>query len=230
MSITLFSLKLQNTSWEDLRAALDVARKKEENLRITTVNPEYLLEAKSNRRFLESLRGSDLRLIDGVGICLLAMFQGVRLQRLTGADVLPLMLTWAEKEGLPVAIYNSEQGLSSQSDIEMMLHAKYPNLHFDYNLQPTTYGLILCTYGAPTQEFLLDTLETPAIKMGIGGALDFLTGTQVRAPYLLRLLGLEWLWRLLRQPRRINRIWRAVVVFPLQGIMEISKEKYGRKI
>ena len=226
MSITLFSLKLQNTSWEDLRAALDVARKKEENLRITTVNPEYLLEAKHNKRFFESLRKADIRLIDGVGICLLAMLQGVRLQRLTGADVLPLMLTWAEKEGLPVAIYNSEQGLSSQSDIETSLRSRYPQLSFYYNEQPSAYHLILCTYGAPTQEFLLDTLETPAIKMGVGGAVDFLTGKQKRAPHIIRCLGCEWLWRLCMQPRRVIRIWRAVVIFPLQGILDlVNKDK-----
>lgn len=59
--------------------------------------------------------------------------------------------------------------------------------------------------------------ELPSVKiaMGVGGAFDFIAGRVRRAPRLLRALGLEWLWRLILQPWRIVRIYRAVIVFPL---------------
>lgn len=50
--------------------------------------------------------------------------------------------------------------------------------------------------------------------MGVGGAFDFLTGKIRRAPGWLRTIGLEWLWRLILQPKRWKRIWNAVIIFP----------------
>ncbi|MFA7377895.1 MAG: WecB/TagA/CpsF family glycosyltransferase, partial [Patescibacteria group bacterium] len=51
------------------------------------------------------------------------------------------------------------------------------------------------------------------LALGVGGTFDFITGKKRRAPRLFRYLGLEWLWRLIIQPKRIKRIWRATVVF-----------------
>ena len=72
--------------------------------------------------------------------------------------------------------------------------------------------------GAPWQEkFIYHNLpKLPSVKLaiGVGGAFDFLTGKIQRAPKLLRILGLEWLWRLLKQPWRVKRIYNAVIVFP----------------
>ncbi|MEK7534872.1 MAG: WecB/TagA/CpsF family glycosyltransferase, partial [Patescibacteria group bacterium] len=53
-----------------------------------------------------------------------------------------------------------------------------------------------------------------------GGTFDMLAGVTPRAPYLLRALRLEWLWRLLLQPTRIGRIWRAVVIFPMKALIK----------
>ena len=58
-------------------------------------------------------------------------------------------------------------------------------------------------------------LPSVRIGMGIGGSFDFISGRIKRAPLLLRQAGLEWLWRLGRQPWRIGRIFRAVAIFPL---------------
>ncbi len=57
--------------------------------------------------------------------------------------------------------------------------------------------------------------EMPSVKvaMGVGGAFDYLSGRVRRAPRLVRQLGLEWLWRLIFQPWRVSRIWRAVWTF-----------------
>ncbi|MBI5732268.1 MAG: WecB/TagA/CpsF family glycosyltransferase [Candidatus Magasanikbacteria bacterium] len=59
----------------------------------------------------------------------------------------------------------------------------------------------------------LPQLPSVRIAMGVGGAFDYLSGKIRRAPKILRKLGLEWLWRLLRQPWRIKRICRAIAIF-----------------
>lgn len=77
--------------------------------------------------------------------------------------------------------------------------------------------IMICNFGAPYQEkFIFHNLgKIPSVKIGIGigGALDFLTGKIKRAPKWMRFLGLEWLWRLIKQPKRFKRIYRAVFVF-----------------
>jgi len=87
----------------------------------------------------------------------------------------------------------------------------------------------LCNFGAPYQELLLAGLRnqpgTIRVAMGVGGSFDFLTGKVKRAPRWMRAVGLEWLWRLLLQPRRLKRIWNAVVVFPVQVFL---KNKPGK--
>lgn len=70
----------------------------------------------------------------------------------------------------------------------------------------------------------LDQLPSVRLAMGVGGAFDFIAGTALRAPGWMRQLGVEWLWRLLFQPKRIKRIWRAVVVFPFLYIVNKTAE------
>ncbi|MBI4812610.1 WecB/TagA/CpsF family glycosyltransferase [Candidatus Falkowbacteria bacterium] len=78
--------------------------------------------------------------------------------------------------------------------------------------------ILFSTLGAPWQDkFIFHALkQMPSVKlgMGVGGSFDFLTGKIKRAPLFLRFLGLEWLWRLAKQPWRRRRIYNAVVVFP----------------
>jgi len=79
-------------------------------------------------------------------------------------------------------------------------------------------AILFVALGAPKQEkWIVENLKLmPSVKlvMGVGGAFDFMAGRARRAPKFLRAIGLEWLWRLFCQPRRIIRIFKAVVVFP----------------
>ena len=59
----------------------------------------------------------------------------------------------------------------------------------------------------------LKRLPSVKVAIGVGGAFDFNSGKIKRAPQWMRKAGLEWLWRLVLQPRRIKRIWKATVVF-----------------
>jgi len=81
--------------------------------------------------------------------------------------------------------------------------------------QPT---LLFVAFGAPAQELWiarnLPKLKTVKVAMGVGGAFDFISGKRKRAPRWMQKIGLEWLWRLVLEPRRFKRIWNAVIVFP----------------
>jgi len=53
------------------------------------------------------------------------------------------------------------------------------------------------------------------IAMGVGGSFDYISGKAGRAPRLIRKIGLEWLWRLFAEPKRIKRIFKATILFPI---------------
>ena len=78
--------------------------------------------------------------------------------------------------------------------------------------------ILLVAFGHEKQEkWIYEHLpQLPSVKiaMGVGGAFDVLGGKKKRAPIWMRRLGLEWLWRLILEPRRLKRIWTAVLVFP----------------
>lgn len=90
-------------------------------------------------------------------------------------------------------------------------------------------AILFVALGAPKQEkWIAENLKKmPDVKLavGVGGAFDFISGRVKRAPKFMRTLGMEWLWRLIIQPWRIERIFKAVVVFPLLILREKIKNK-----
>ncbi len=67
----------------------------------------------------------------------------------------------------------------------------------------------------------------PSVKLaiGIGGGIDSFAYPYLRGPLFMRKIGLEWFWRLLVQPWRMPRIFRATIIFPIKAIIEKFKNK-----
>ncbi len=88
--------------------------------------------------------------------------------------------------------------------------------------------ILFVAYGAPAQEKWiynnLKKLNTVKIATGIGGAFDFIAGKKQRAPQWMQNLGLEWLYRLKQEPKRIKRIINATIKFPLT-VFKKSKDQ-----
>jgi len=80
--------------------------------------------------------------------------------------------------------------------------------------------IIFCNFGIPFQEKFLNSQKNDIIRLavGVGGSFDYLTGKLKRAPKWMQFFGIEWLWRLLLQPKRIRRIFNAVIIFPIKII------------
>jgi len=197
---------------------------------VVTVNPDFIITARRNKKFAAILQSADLVTVDGSGIVYAARFLGQPINfsdRLTGVELTERLLTTAEKLHLPVAIVLPSQAYSSPQKIEQTLSARWPNLKVTiYNLSEGSQltkcdaKIVFVALGAPEQELWIaehqDWLKTASIALGIGGTFDYLSGTIKRAPRFVRFLGLEWLWRLIRRPlRMMRRIYRSVILFPL---------------
>ncbi|MBP9728132.1 MAG: WecB/TagA/CpsF family glycosyltransferase [Candidatus Moranbacteria bacterium] len=236
----IFNISLTEDSRDAILARVEAFLAEARFHRIATVNPEFLVLAEKDLDFKQSLQDADLCVADGVGIVWAGWLQGKKVTRFPGTDLLHEVLVMAERDGHAVYLAIHKDGLSSYEEIRTALLKKYPKLLVsgtdgelgsigNWKLKIGNSAIVLCNYGAPMQElFLADLKEvsvTSRLAMGIGGAFDFITGKQKRAPEWLRALGLEWLWRLILQPWRFKRIWNAVIVFPFLLLRSWQKEQ-----
>lgn len=204
---------------------------------LATVNPEFILEAQCNERFFNLLHQTALNIPDGIGLKFAAWLHGRQIVRYAGSDLMQDIMVMAEIQSLKVAVVNWGQGLSSNDEIYKIAKQLYPELQLHVftaerreekimpELENFAPNILFCSLGSPWQEEFVHSASKalPSLKlgMGIGGSFDFLTGKTKRAPHLMRILGLEWLWRLFQKPqagnkqlyRRYRRIYNAFVVF-----------------
>ncbi len=235
--MNILGVDIEDHSRKSIRSSIDRFLREPKFHQVATVNPEFLLEVDKNDRFRDVLNDCDLRVVDGFGVVLAGWFRGVHLHRYPGADLMTDLLVRAEREHLPVFFAVRKDGLSSFKDVAYAVRKKYPKLIFSGNectiddvrltngsdresyskIMNHASKIILCNFGAPEQELFLAGLEKEdtllRVGMGVGGALDFLTGKRKRAPKVMRAMGFEWLFRLVIQPKRVARIWNATVVF-----------------
>jgi N-acetylglucosaminyldiphosphoundecaprenol N-acetyl-beta-D-mannosaminyltransferase len=112
-----------------------------------------------------------------------------------------------------VGFFSGSPKAEDDEEIIRRIHLAQPNI-------------IFVAYGSPAQEYWiqrnLTRLPSVRVAIGVGGAFDFHAGHVLRAPRWMQKIGLEWFWRLCREPRRIGRIWNAAIVFP----QLIYRQKY----
>ena len=200
---------------------------------IATVNPEFILEAQKDNEFRGILNSCDLNIADGSGIKFAFWRMGEKLKcRMAGIDLMQEILKIANEKKLKIFLAANSGGLSNWEETRDAILKKYPNLeiggtnldrdNLSYKPQPITYNLIFCNFGVPFQEKFLNSLknDTIGLAVGVGGSFDYLTGKLKRAPKWMQFFGVEWLWRLLLQPKRIKRIFNAVIIFPIRLIFQ----------
>jgi len=199
---------------------------------VMTPNSEMLVEAKKNKKFREVLNQTSLNLPDSIGLLYMARFKGQRLpQRVTGVDTVSAVCRKISKHH-SVYLLGAAEGVAEKAAKKLLKLNEHLQVAGTFAGSPRDEDvpeiiqriceakphLLLVAFGAPHQDLWINKYlkELPSVRvaMGVGGTFDFLAGKRKRAPKLMRGFGLEWLYRLVREPRRIGRIFKAVVVFP----------------
>lgn len=213
---------------------------------ISTVNPEFLVEASRDLEFKEILNSCALNTCDGFGIQLIAkIFYGTNLKRVTGVEITEKLLTDQYKLFLlggaggiaEKVVQKFPQAKIMGFDDGGKMIAEAGSWHLENNeavlekIKSSGAEVLLSAFQYGKQEkWLAKNLPyLPNIKVaiGVGGTFDYLSGNVKRAPTWIRKIGLEWLFRLISQPKRWRRILRATVIFPALVIKEkILKIKY----
>jgi len=163
-----------------------------------------------------------------------APFKKVIPEIIHGSDFMTFVCAWAAKHGKSVFFLGARAQCAEKT--AEFFSRKFPNLSVAgfSNLDPSKEVLevvleakpdvLFVAYGAPKQEMWVskwkEELKCVHAVMAVGGSFDFYSGNVKRAPALLRKLGLEWVWRLVRDPiGRTKRIWNAVVKFPISSFL-----------
>jgi N-acetylglucosaminyldiphosphoundecaprenol N-acetyl-beta-D-mannosaminyltransferase len=201
---------------------------------ITTLNPEILVRAHQDEKYRNILNSADLNVCDGFGLKLISFLRNYPIRdRFAGVDLADFLLETADPRKLRILVVTAKNSLSLPSEIEQAIGARYPYLSVKSEYFPPGQNIfpnaiikeaeiVFVNFGAPEQEkFIFENrakFPKAKILIGVGGTFDFLTGKISRAPYFLRALGLEWLWRLIMEPKRIRRICHATIIFPFLAL------------
>lgn len=197
---------------------------------IVTVNPEFILTAQRDEAFKNILNKTDLSVPDGFGLQCAAWFLGQKIgERITGVDLTWEIAKLAAEKGYSIFFLGAAEGVAKKASHRVELLNPGLKIAGTYSGTPDEEGIVekinsanpdilLVAFGAPKQEkFISDNKMALKVKiaMGVGGTFDYIADLVPYAPSWMRKFGLEWLYRLLTQPKRWKRILNAVIIFPL---------------
>ena len=207
---------------------------------VVTVNTEFVMVAQQNADFRLAINAAALVVADGIGIVWATRYLGKPTpERVTGTDILPVLAQLCAAHGYRLFLLGAAPGVAEASGERLQKLAPGLVIAGTYAGSPTpseeveiieriraAQADVLCVaYGAPAQELWIyrNLARLPvAVAMGVGGAFDFITGRQQRAPMRMQKLGLEWLYRLYREPWR----WRRMLALPHFAVKVLLR---GRK-
>lgn len=195
---------------------------------VVTPNPEFILAAEKDGEFRQVLNGADLVLPDGIGVVYSAKIQGTPLkERVPGIEFAADMLACLNKTGGRLYLLGAKPGVAEEAGRRIL--SQYPNItlcgvqdgYFKdeeavlLKVAAARPDLLFVCLGAPKQEKWMARWgrHTGArLAIGLGGTLDVFAGTVERAPESWRRLGLEWAYRLKKEPRRAGRMAKLPLV------------------
>jgi len=198
---------------------------------VFTPNVDFLMLGRKDPAFRDITNAADLNLCDSVPLRWASRLLGVPLKaRIAGADLLPAACELAAKEGYRVYFLGGAPGVGERA--AQILTARHPDLRvvgvyappMGFNGDQTETRKILQTIRRAAPHILFVSLGTPKqerwihefgkqigvpVAIGVGASFDLVSGTRRRAPVWIQRIGLEWLFRLCQEPRRL---WRRYLL------------------
>ena len=204
-SVKILGVRVDRISLEEAVKLVGEWIKQDKKRYIVTPNPEFVMLAQKDEEFKKILNQADLAIPDGAGLRLADR----RLKKVTGVDLMLSLI----KKGYKTVLVGGKPGVAEKAakmtrlDLVSMTEPEVEKIN---KIKP---DLLFVALGMGKQEkWIAKNLPKLNVKvaMGVGGALDQIVKPWLRAPLLVRRVGLEWLYRLILQPWRIKRQWQLV--------------------
>lgn len=214
-------VNVSSLTYDEIIDELKIRIKEGKQSTLIAVNPEKVITANSNPLVKELINESTFQIPDGVGIIIASKLKGGSLrERVTGIDMMERLLRFAADEGHGVFFYGAKEEVVSEA--KRKLEERYPSLNIAgyengyvkdqealiQKINNSGASLLFIALGSPKQElWIRENMGRLNVKVfqGVGGSFDVFSGKVNRAPAFYRKFGLEWLYRLLKEPKRIKR-------------------------
>lgn len=202
---------------------------------IVAINPEKIMKAQEDESLRELLNKATYQIPDGIGVIIASMIKRGKIRkRVTGIDMMLHICETATTNGKKIFLYGAKPGVVDVA--KQKLEEKYPGIDIagtlhGYEKDQTVVAetinasqadIIFVALGSPVQEkWIINNMNclTPKVYQGVGGSFDVVSGRLKRAPAFFQKLGLEWLYRLLKEPWR----WRRQLILP-KFLMKVIKK------
>ncbi len=230
------------TNYEELKNNVinDISNKKKSF--IVAINPEKILKARKDESLKNLLNSATYQIPDGIGVVYASKLKRGRIRsRITGIDSMEMLCGISNELGYRIFMYGAKEEVIVKA--KENLEAKYPNIKIvgtmnGYEkdndkivktINESEADIIFVAMGSPKQElWITENMNNvcPYIFQGVGGSFDVFSGNIKRAPKWMQKIGLEWFYRLIKEPKRI---FRQLKLFKFFFIVLFSKKEVDKK-
>jgi N-acetylglucosaminyldiphosphoundecaprenol N-acetyl-beta-D-mannosaminyltransferase len=203
---------------------------------IVTINPEMIETARKNPDFSALLGDAELVVPDGIGVEIGLKILGHKIKRIPGIELGKALIIKFSKENRSIAMVGAKPEVIDLAIKNLKNEVENLNVVYSHDgyfsddelilsdLVNANPDLVLVALGSPKQEFFINSLKKRlpnATMIGLGGSFDVWAGVVTRAPKIYQKLGLEWLYRTIKEPQRFKRIFPTLPLF----VMRVLKER-----
>ncbi len=211
-----------------------------ETIQVVTINPEMIIKASKDEELALAIKNAGLVVPDGVGVKIALKIKGIKQEQVRGISFAHKMLERANAYGWKVAFLGAKQEVLDKTIENLSQDFENLNIVFKQNgyftneeevinnIKKASPQLLLCALGTPKQEVLnakLKDILPNCVLIGVGGSFDVWSGCTEGAPLIWQKMGLEWLYRTIKQPDRLNRILPTLPLFLFRAIIDKYKKE-----
>src|SRR3989338_5896886 len=243
--INICGINIHNVSFNETLDVIDGLIKARKPVSVVTPNIDHIIKLHKDEVFRKTYERASLVLPDGMPLLWAAKFLGTPLKdKISGSDLFPRLCELANEKGYKVFFLGGREG-AAQKASEIM-KAKYANLQvigaysppFGFEndraknekiikmIKEAKPDILFVGLGAPKQEKWIYKYKVQyqvPISIGIGISFEFTAGIIKRAPLWMQKIGLEWLWRLMMEPKRL---WKRYLIDDIQFFWLILRQKF----
>ena len=221
----ILNVRVDATTYEDATTRVLAWARESRSCYVCLATVNSIMEAHASSEYQRVMREADMVTSDGMPLVWLLRWLGVpQASRVYGPDLTPMVLAAAAEQGIPVGFYGGSEPVLAK--LLEAVGGRFPHLKIAYTYAPPFRPLtpeedgeatraiekagvriLFVGLGSSKQDYWMHAHEgrVNAVMLGVGAAFDFLAGTKPQAPLWMQQSGLEWLFRLCTEPRRL---WR----------------------
>ena len=225
--VKFMNTEIDNLTMKEAIERIDELIREEKNAYVVTPNVDHIIQLERGGELVEVYKNADLILCDGKPLIWISKWYGTPIkEKISGSDLFPRLCAMAAKRGYKMFFLGAAEGVAARAAEN--LEKRFPGLQvvgtysppygFEKNeaemekikkmIKKTQPHVLIVGLGCPKQELFIlrhkDELGVP-ISLGLGASLDFEAGEVKRAPKWMADHGLEWVYRIFQDPKRLAK-------------------------